>query len=116
MNSMPAASNARRIARSFAAVNDVWCSVNSARRIVVTARAEARARSSAVQRIRARPARICPLVREMRIGVDVSILYDIFHPMLDAQSHHEPRERYPERDNRGLAFGGTHEYGDNVKT
>jgi hypothetical protein len=58
MNSIPASSKARRIAKSFAAVKEVSITVNSARRIVVRPTAEARARSSALQRISARPARI----------------------------------------------------------
>ena len=45
MNSTPAASNARRTAKSLAAVIDVSSSVSSARRMVVTPRADARARS-----------------------------------------------------------------------
>ena len=58
MNSMPASSSARRIAMSFAGINDVTPSVSSARRIVVTPTKENRARSSALQRIRERAARI----------------------------------------------------------
>jgi hypothetical protein len=45
MNSTPAASKARRTARSFAVVKEVCSYVNSARRIVETPSAEARARS-----------------------------------------------------------------------
>jgi hypothetical protein len=58
MNSMPAASNARRTAISFAAVSEVSFSVSSARRIVVTLKAVARERSSALQRMSARAGRI----------------------------------------------------------
>src|SRR5262245_11664622 len=63
MNSTPAASKARRTAKSLATVIDVWASVSSARRIVVTPRVDSRARSSALQRSRARAALICALVR-----------------------------------------------------
>jgi hypothetical protein len=48
MNSTPAASRARRIAKSFAVVSEVSLSFNSARRIVATLRADAVASSSAV--------------------------------------------------------------------
>jgi Prolyl oligopeptidase family len=58
MNSTPADSNARRIAKSLALVSAVWFSVSSARRMVATLSADAAARSSAVQRIRDRAALI----------------------------------------------------------
>src|SRR5690349_7444177 len=58
MNSMPAASSARRIARSLAAVMDVRASASAARRMVATPTAEASASSSARQRRSARAARI----------------------------------------------------------
>jgi hypothetical protein len=45
MNSTPAASKARRTARSFAAVIEVSSSVSSARRIVATPTEDSRARS-----------------------------------------------------------------------
>src|SRR5262245_51183896 len=63
MNSTPAASNVRRTAESLAAVIDVFSSANSARRIVVTPSVDWRARSSALQRRRARAALIWALVR-----------------------------------------------------
>ena len=62
MNSTPAASSARRTARSFETVIDVAFSANSARRIVVTPNAECRAKSSALHRKSARAALICALV------------------------------------------------------
>ena len=77
MNAMPASSSARRIAMSFAGINDVTPSVNSARRIVVTPTEDDRARSSALHRIRERAARICALVSGA--GLDLSIPGDIFH-------------------------------------
>jgi hypothetical protein len=58
MNSIPAVSNARRMAKSFAAVSFVALARNSARRMVVTPSEVSRARSSALQRINARAARI----------------------------------------------------------
>jgi hypothetical protein len=58
MNSTPAASKARRTAKSFAAVSEVWSSVTSARRMVFRPKAASRARSSAVHLSRARAARI----------------------------------------------------------
>jgi hypothetical protein len=66
INSIPAASRARRTERSFAAVIEVLSNVSSARRMVVTPTADSRARSSAVHRISARAALICPLVRGLR--------------------------------------------------
>jgi hypothetical protein len=58
INSTPAASKARRTARSLAAVIEVWSSALSARLIVLRPRAAARARSSADHLTRARAARI----------------------------------------------------------
>jgi hypothetical protein len=58
MNSTPAASKARRTAKSFAAVREVWSSATSARRMVFRPNAASRARSSAVHLRRARAARI----------------------------------------------------------
>jgi hypothetical protein len=63
VNSTPAASKARRTAKSLAAVIDVSSAVSSARRIVVTPTDDAFARSAALQRMRARAARIWALVR-----------------------------------------------------
>jgi hypothetical protein len=79
MNSMPASSSARRIARSFGAVSEVAASVSSARRIVVSPTDDERARSSALHRRRARAARICALVSAGRKEVDFFILYDTFN-------------------------------------
>jgi hypothetical protein len=56
MNSTPAASRARRTARSFAVVIIVASSVNSARLIVATLSADEWAKSSAVHRSNARAA------------------------------------------------------------
>jgi hypothetical protein len=58
MNSTPEASKARRTAKSFAAVSEVWSSAASARRIVFRPKAASRARSSTVHLIMARAARI----------------------------------------------------------
>jgi hypothetical protein len=58
MNSTPADSNARRIAKSLALVSAVRFSFNSARRMVATLSADAAARSSVVQCIRDRAALI----------------------------------------------------------
>ena len=62
MNSIPASSRARRTAASLAAVICNGPSVSSARRTVATPTDALLARSSAVQRMRARPARICAAV------------------------------------------------------
>jgi len=59
MNSTPAASNARRTARSFAAVMEVSLSVSSARRIVLAPREEAVANSAALHLRSALAALIC---------------------------------------------------------
>src|SRR5215469_5978610 len=58
MNSTPAVSNARRIARSLAAVIEVSRSASSARRIVRRLTADWRERSSAVHLMSARAALI----------------------------------------------------------
>ena len=79
MNSTPAASSARRTAKSLAVVIDVWASVSSARRIVVTPRVDSRARSSALQRRRARAALICALVRGFSFILTCLIPYGIIH-------------------------------------
>src|SRR5262245_20256653 len=79
MNSTPAASKARRTAKSLATVIDVWASVSSARRIVVTPRVDSRARSSALQRRRARAALICALVRGFNFMLTYLIPYDMNH-------------------------------------
>jgi hypothetical protein len=63
MNSTPAASSARRTAKSLAAVSAVWGSASSARRIVRKLTVEWLERSSALHRSRARAALICALLR-----------------------------------------------------
>ena len=87
MNSTPADSKARRTARSLAAVIEVSASVSSARRIVATPSEERAARSSALQRIRARPALIWALVNGgsfrlafNHIDMIFFISYDLNHP------------------------------------
>ena len=80
MNSTPAASKARRTAKSFAVVIDVSSSVSSARRIVVTLRAVSRARSSALQRMRARAALICALVSGFTALLTLSCILLFFIP------------------------------------
>src|SRR5690349_2689008 len=77
MNSTPAASSAVRTATLLAAVSEVVSTVSSARRIVVSPTDDARARSSALQRINALAARICALVSEFLLAF--FILYDMFH-------------------------------------
>ena len=62
MNSTPALSSVRRIAKSLGAVIAVLLSVSSARRMVVIPTADSRAKSAAVQRSSARAALICALV------------------------------------------------------
>src|SRR5262245_9606128 len=79
MNSTPAASNVRRTAESLAAVIDVFSSVNSARRIVVTPSVDWRARSSALQRRRARAALIWALVRGLNFILTYFISLGINH-------------------------------------
>jgi hypothetical protein len=77
MNSTPAASKARRMAKSFGAVIEVSASASSARRIVATPTADSRARSAARHRRKARAARICPLVNGFRRMLTAAILHDI---------------------------------------
>jgi hypothetical protein len=77
INSTPAASRARRIAKLFAAVSEVSSVANSARRIVVSPTAEDRARSSALQRTKARAARIWELFRGFPLELFIS--YGMFH-------------------------------------
>jgi hypothetical protein len=81
MNSMPASSSARRIARSFGPVNEVAAPVSSARRIVVSPTDDECARSSALQRRSARAARICALVSAWRKTGDCFIPCSTFHSM-----------------------------------
>src|SRR5262249_14472883 len=79
MNSMPAASSARRTDRSLAAVMEVFFSASSARRIVATPTADSRARSSARHRTRDRAALICALVN----GLNFVLTTEISHDMQD---------------------------------
>jgi hypothetical protein len=62
MNTTPAASRARRTAKSFATVREVSSSASSARLIVLSPNADSRARSSALHLRRARAARIWELL------------------------------------------------------
>src|ERR1700683_3946583 len=117
MNSTPAASNARRRAWLFAAVIDVWLSANSARRIVVTPTAEWRAKSSALQRTRARPALSCALVRGFDILTDsFRMIYFIPYGIIHAAVHYTPwntedvmkqHTRAPCRSDRRYFIGGS---------
>jgi len=79
MNTIPAASSAWRTARSLAAVIEVSSSVSSALRMVVTLTADARARSSALHRTSARPARSWALVSGFDAMLTVLIPNDIIH-------------------------------------
>jgi hypothetical protein len=90
MNSTPAASKARRTAKSFAAVIEVSSSVSSARRTVATLRSDCRARSSALQRRRARAALIWALVSGLTILTRI-ISYAIFYIILDDAPQKPPR-------------------------
>jgi hypothetical protein len=86
MNSTPAASKARRTAKSLAAVIEVSSSVSSARRMVATLRSDRRARSSALQRRRDRAARIWALVSGLAILTRITA-YAIIHIILDDVRH-----------------------------
>src|SRR5262245_43422459 len=86
MNSTPAASKARRTAKSLAAVIEVSSSVSSARRIVATLRSDRRARSSALQRRRERAALIWALVSGLAILTRITA-YAIIHIILDDVRH-----------------------------
>jgi hypothetical protein len=79
MNSTPAASRARLIARLLGAVIDVSPAASSARRIVVAPTDDAFARSAALQRMRARAARIWALVRGGGMLTKVSTRNNLFH-------------------------------------
>jgi hypothetical protein len=70
MNSTPAASKARRTAKSLAMVIDVSPSVSSARLIVASPKAASRASSAALHRRRARAARIWALFSGFGFIVD----------------------------------------------
>ena len=87
MNSTPAASRARRTAKSLAAVIDVWSSASSARRMVATPTADSLARSSARHRRNARAALIWPLVRGFGFILTAQILYDILHIVQYSDDH-----------------------------
>src|SRR5262249_20891224 len=89
MNSTPAASKARRTAKSLAAVIEVSSSVSSARRMVATLRSDRPARSSALQRRRARAALIWALVSGLVILTRI-VAYAIIHIIL-AYVRHKPR-------------------------
>jgi hypothetical protein len=92
VNSTPAASNARRTAKSLAAVIDVSSAVSSARRIVVTPTDDAFARSAALQRMRARAARIWALVRgeEDMLTYHFS-MYRLYHMEYSIRGRDEPK-------------------------
>jgi hypothetical protein len=70
MNSTPAASRARRTAKSLAVVIDVLSSASSARLIVASPNAASRASSAALHRRRARAARIWALFNGFGFMVD----------------------------------------------
>jgi hypothetical protein len=86
MNSTPAASSARRTAKSLAAVIEVSSSVSSARRMVATLRSDCRARSSALQRRRERAALIWELVSGLTILTRMAA-YAIIYSILDDARH-----------------------------
>src|SRR5262245_31938330 len=77
MNSTPAASSVRRTAKSLAIVIDVSPSASSARLIVATPKAASRASSAALQRIRARAARIWALCNGFGFMLTKLASYDI---------------------------------------
>ena len=72
MNSTPATSKARRTAKSLATVREVLSSASSARLIVAIPKAASRASSAALQRRRARAARIWALFNGFGCIVDQS--------------------------------------------
>jgi len=72
MNSTPATSKARRTAKSLATVREVLSSASSARLIVAIPKAASRASSAALQRRRARAARIWALFNGFGFSVDQS--------------------------------------------
>jgi len=72
MNSTPATSKARRTAKSLATVREVLSSASSARLIVAIPKAASRASSAALQRRRARAARIWALFNGFGFIVDQS--------------------------------------------
>src|SRR5262249_24700308 len=86
MNSTPAASRARRTAKSLAAVIEVSSSVSSARRIVATLRSDRRARSPALHRRRERAALIWALVSGLTILTRISA-YAMINIILDDAWH-----------------------------
>jgi hypothetical protein len=79
MNSTPAASRARLMARLLGVVIDVSPTASSARRIVVAPTDDAFARSAALQRTRARAARIWALVRGGGMLTKVSTRNNLSH-------------------------------------
>src|SRR5262249_48427790 len=86
INATPAASKVRRTTMSLATVIDVSFSVSSARRMVATLRSDSRARSSALQRSRARAALIWALVSGWAMLTRMTA-YAIFNSMLDVSLH-----------------------------
>src|SRR5262245_19228563 len=86
MNSTPAASKVRRTTMLLAAVIDVSFSVSSARRMVATLRSDCRARSSALQRSRARAALIWALVSGWAMLTRLTA-YAIFNSILVVLLH-----------------------------
>src|SRR5258708_35226634 len=105
MNSTPAASKARRIAKSLGAVIEVSASVSSARRMVATPTVDSRARSSARHRRKARAARIWPLVSGFSFILTAShILYDILHIIRYYDDHRIARLSDPM-----ISYRGSHE-------
>jgi hypothetical protein len=92
VNSTPAASKARRTAKSLAAVIDVSSAVSSARRIVVTPTDDAFARSAALQRMRARAARIWALVSDEEGMLTYHLLmYRLYHMGYSIRGRDGPR-------------------------
>src|SRR5438034_8485454 len=77
MKSTPAASRARRTAKSLAAVIDVVSAASSARRMVASPKVAFLARSSAVQPRRARAALIWRLVKGLGRMLTPEISYDM---------------------------------------
>jgi hypothetical protein len=86
MNSTPAASKARRTAKSLAAVIEVSSSASSARRMVATLKSDCRARSSALQRRRERAALIWALLSGLAILTHTNA-YAMINIILDDVRH-----------------------------
>jgi hypothetical protein len=92
MNSTPAASRAWRTAKSLATVIDVSLSVSSARRIVVSPTADARARSSALQRITNWAHQSLP-TKNTLTAADAQIVEENFEFKLATCSEEQPSEQ-----------------------